>query len=369
MTRKRPKLTRALSVVGLSVAALSLLTAAVATAQTAASKIPQVGFCGGFGDPGHIFTKTFYEGMRKRGWEDGRNVRIVVQPSGQLPSKPCAQYMADKELDVLVQQQHSDPHPKVPVVTKLANVAGSALAKSSTRNITGITREPGKWEEDSKRIALLKEAFGTTRVLLLEPAVPGPKVKPGIGAPEDVGAELREAAKKMGVDILPVTITKREDLLDPALNAMAREPRTAAIVYDSFDWFKVGAGKELTMFMVRHSRKLPVMATKPEWALVRYPNPELTRIIAYGNSYLDEYDRYAYFVDRLLRGAKPAELPFEQTPNRLAVNVEAAKFSGITFPKSILLQADWVVPPHPQFEWTTTPQPVDPSGESRSPPS
>ena len=346
-----------LSITAPGAALIALAFAGLALAQAPQQKIPRVGFCGGFGDPGHIFTKTFYEGMRKRGWEDGRNVRIIMQPRGDWPHKPCGDFMADKGLDVLVLEQHHDPNPKTPVVTKLSGVAGSALARSTTRNITGVTREHGAWEEDSKRIALLKEAVGADRVLLMSAAVPSPKVKPGLGTMDDIRAELREAAKKLGVAIVPVTITRREDLLDPALNAMAGQPRSAAIVYDSPNWYKVGAAEEITLFILRHRKRLPVMSLKADWVLARYPIPELERIIAYGTSYLDEHERYAYFVDRLLRGAKPSELPFEQTPNRLAVNLDAAKASGITFPQSILMQADWVVPHRPRFDWTTTPEP------------
>ena len=339
---------------------LALVIAPGVAAQGDTAKIPRVGYCGGFADPGHIFTKTFYEGMRKRGWEDGRNVRIIVAPTGSWPHKPCGDYMADKGLDVLVLEGHSDPHPKIPVVTKLSGVAGTAIARSTTRNITGVTREHGDWEEDSKRIALLKEAVSADRVLLLSAALPGPRVKPGLGTMDEAPAKLRDAAKALGLVVIPVTITRPEDLLESALNAMAEKPRTAAIVYDSPTWYRVGAAEEITMFMLRHRKRLPVMSLKPDWVLARYPIPELDRIIGFGTSYLDEHERYAYFVDRILRGAKPAELPFERTPNRLAINVNAAKVSGITFPRSILLQADWVVPPHPQFEWTTTPQPGPP---------
>ena len=348
---------RHLSITAPGAVLIALAFAGLALAQPSQQRIPRVGFCAGFNDPGHIFTKTFYEGMRKRGWEDGRNVRIIMPPREDRPQKTCGDYMADKELDVLVQEQHSDPHPKIPVVTKLTGVAGSALARSSTRNITGITLEHYSWEVDSKRIALLKEAVGAERVLLMSAAMPGPGVRPGLGTMDDIPAELRDAAGKLGVAIVPATITRREDLLEPGLNAMAAKPRSAAIVYDSRDWYRVGAAEEITLFMLKHRKRLPVMALKADWVLARYPIPELERIIAYGTSYLDERDRYAYFVDRILRGAKPSELPFEQTPNRLALNLDAARASGITFPQSILVQADWVVPHRPRFEWTTTPEP------------
>jgi hypothetical protein len=125
--------------------ALALLAALDLPAQAQPPKVPRVGYCFGVGDPGHYWTRTFIEGLRKRGWEDGRNVRVVLMPPGSGNNKDfgltdtCRTYMADKNLDVLVIAGQQDPHPKIPVVTALPNVAGSELARSRTRNITGIT--------------------------------------------------------------------------------------------------------------------------------------------------------------------------------------------------------------------------------------
>jgi putative ABC transport system substrate-binding protein len=331
-----------------------------AGAQAMPPKVPRVGFCAGFGDPGHIFTKTFHEGLRKRGWEDGRNVQIVhptgIWGSDFRPTQSCTDYMADKSLDVLVVLHHSDPNPRIPVVTLLWNIHGTALAKSTTRNITGIAREEDDWKVNAKRLALLKEAVGAERVMLLQPpAIPAdPMVKPGLGSAEELPAELREAARRLGMSVVPMNITKREDL-EPAFNAMAAKPRTAAILYDSPNWGGAGARTELFRQVLKHHR-IPIMRSKADWVMANPPAPEMATIIAYGTSYLDEEDRFAYFVDRILRGARPADLPFEQTPNRLAINVDAARRIGITFPPSILTQADFMVPHHPTFDWTTTPQ-------------
>jgi hypothetical protein len=96
------------------------------------------------------------------------------------------------------------------------------------------------------------------------------------------------------------------------------------------------------------------MHSYPDPVLWKTPFTEVAPIIGYGFTKLDECDRHAYFVDRILRGAKPADLPFEQTQPRLAINVEAARLKGITFPQSILTMADWAVPPQPLIDLTTT---------------
>jgi putative ABC transport system substrate-binding protein len=347
--------------------ALALMLAFEAAAQ--APTPPRIGYCFGVGDPGHMWTRSFIEGLRKRGWEDGRNVRVVLMPLGSINNDDfgltgsCQKYMADKNLDVLVILGHSDPQPKIPVVTKLGGVAGSALARSTTRNITGITVEIDT-QLSAKRIALLKEAVGAERVMGLFALPPGPNVTPGVAPVEEVSAEMREVARKLGIEIRRVNITKREDV-EPAFKAMAAKPRTAVVFYDGPAWGKDGVGIDYTLARLKYRKQLPFMGTLAHHVMGRPAIPEAPFIIAYGYDTLDEIDRYAYLVDRILRGAKPADLPFEQTPLRLAINVEAAKKLGITFPQSILMQADSMVPHHPQFDWTATPQPIPPEIEER----
>jgi putative ABC transport system substrate-binding protein len=348
------------------ISALALLAALDLAAQAPSPMVPRIGYCYGVGDPGHIWTRTFIEGLRKRGWEDGRNVRVVLMPLGSINNEDfgltgtCQAYMADQNLDVLVIPGHRDAHPKIPVVTQLPDVAGSELARSKTRNVTGLTSHHDGFEIEAKRIALLKEAVGARRIMLLRARPSDPKVTPGVEPVEALPVELRDVARKLGIELRLVSITKPEDF-DPAFKAMSTAPRTAVIFYDAPGWAKVGARPELPLARAKYWRQLPFMWSYPDPVAQPNPIPELAPIIAYGLSKLDEIDRHAYFVDRILRGAKPADLPFEQAPYRLAVNVEAAKQIGITFPPSILTQADWVVPhQHPQFDWTTTPQPPSP---------
>ena len=259
----------------LLLAAFALLAALDVPAQSSSPKVPRVGYCYGVGDPAHPWTRTFIEGLRKRGWQDGRNVRVVLMPLGSIKNEDfgltgsCQTYMADQKLDVLVIPGHREEHPKIPVVTELPGVAGSALARSMSRNVTGLTSYEEGWQLDAKRIALLKEAVGAERVMLLAARPSDPVARPN-------------------------------------------------------------------------------------------PVPELAPIIAYGVSMLDMIDRHAYFVDRILRGAKPADLPFEQEQPRLAINVDAARVKGITFPQTILTQAHWVVPHQPLPEVATPPEPPAP---------
>ena len=330
-----------------AVVAAALFVAFQATAQPTPQKLPRVGFCDGFGNPDHVFHKTFVFGMRNRGWEDGRNVRIVI-PEGTITKemvrlRSCEDYMADKGLDVVVMEGFSNPNSKVPVVTALRNVAGSPLAKSTTRNVTGITEEEHSLVQ-TKRMALLKEALGARTIAFIYARPAGPKVKPGIGRAEDLPAEIREAAAQLGVEAMPINFTAFEDF-EPAFKIIAAKPRAALIFHTGMYWYKIRSNDvAVDQFIEKH--RLPMMLPQPDW--VQANNMTM---IAYGVSFLERMERYSYFVDRILRGAKPAELPFEQLPNRLAINLDAAKSYGITVPHSVLLQADVVVPYDPRFDW------------------
>ena len=348
--------------------ALALLAALEAAAQ--APKVPRVGYCYGVGDPGHIWTTAFVEGLRKRGWENGRSVEVVLMPRGSINNEDfglgatCRKYMADKNLDVLVILGHDDPHPKIPVVTEFSGVAESELSKSKTRNVTGLSSPDRRGPLDSKRIALLKEAIGVERVMVLRALPPDPGVTPGVEPVEALPGPLRDIAKRLGIEVRLVNITKREDV-EPAFKAMAARPRTAVLVLDGPNWGRLGIGLEMTMARLKYRKVLPFMGEYAHHVMMRGPFPEAGFLLAYGPSDLDRIDRLGYFVDRILRGVKPADLPFEQTRNRLAIDVDVARKLGITFPQSILLQADWVVPNDPQYDSTTTPPLIAPEVAER----
>jgi putative ABC transport system substrate-binding protein len=333
--------------------AIALLGALGAVAQAVPPKIPRVGFCGGFGDRTHIFHKKFVEGMRKRGWIDGNNVQILI-PEGTIAPpgirlRSCEEYMADKSLDVIVGGgEHDNPAYKTPMVKQIGRVSSTPLAKSSTRNVTGLTDEVDSALLLGKRIALLKEATGAENIFFLSARPQGPKVKPGIGTAEDLLPRTREVAKELGVKVLPVYFTKFEDF-EPAFRTIAATPHSAAIFYMGMYWYEIqrdGLGVDHFIDKVR----LPVMMPSPDWVQTRSNVP-----IAYGPSMIEAAERNSYFVDRILRGAKPAELPFEQIPYRLGIDVDAARFFGVDIPQSVLLQADILVPPHPRFKWMDSP--------------
>ena len=337
--------------IALVFACATLVAAGPAAAQS--SRLPRVGYCGGFGYRTHVFHKAFMEGMRKRGWIDGKNVQILI-PEGTiaLPGivlKSCDDYMADKNLDVIVGgARHDDPAYKIPIVKQIGRVSETPLAKSSTRNVTGLTDEVDFATLLGKRMALLKEATGAENIFFFEARPPGPNVKPGVGAAEDLRPRTREVAASLGVKPRLVTFTRFEDF-EPAFRVIAATPRSAAIFQMGMYWNKIQRdGLGVDHFINRH--RLPVMMPSPDWVQTKS-----NVMIAYGPSMIEAAERNSYFVDRILRGAKPAELPFEQMPYRLGIDLETAKLLGVSIPQSLVLQADILVPPQPRFNWLDVP--------------
>jgi putative ABC transport system substrate-binding protein len=199
-------------------------------------------------------------------------------------------------------------------------------------------------------IELLREATGAEHIFLLFAGSAGPGFKPGLGDIEDLpdGERVRQAARRLRIRVTPVNFTKHEDF-EPAFRVISSTPKSAAIVHLSVHWFRItSAHRSLDWYV--HKHRVVVMMPGPDWV-----QSNTTSVIGYGKGMLEEKERYSYFVDRILRGAKPADLPFEHLPYRLGIGLDAAKLYGITIPASLMLKADIVVPPHPRFKWIEPP--------------
>ena len=147
--------------------------------------------------------------------------------------------------------------------------------------------------------------------------------------------ELKEtefAAQALGVKLQPVKVTGSNDL-GPAFSAMTRERAGALIVLQDFIFFDHRAG----LVDLAATSRLPVIYEGREFA-------EAGGLMAYGPRYDDLFRRSAAFVDKILKGTKPADLPVEQpTKFELVVNLKTAKAMGIEIPPSLLARADEVI--------------------------
>ena len=202
------------------------------------------------------------------------------------------------------------------LVTSLARPGG---------NVTGLTATPSP-EIVGKRLELLKTATGASRVAVLwNPARHYPYVDLAL-------REVNAAARVLGVQ-LQVLEARGPDQFEPAFAAMARGQADALLAFeDSMFWLHRG---RLAQLEAKH--RLPTMHDLREYVKVG-------SLMAYGPDLADLFRRAATYVDKILKGAKPADLPVEQpTEFEFVINLKTAKALGLTIPPSLLGRADEVI--------------------------
>ena len=278
---------------------------------------------------------AFRQGLREYGYVEGRN--IVIEPrfaDGKLDRLPeLATELVALKVDVIVAsstqaiQAAQTATRTIPIVmTTVGDPIGPGFVASFARpggNITGLTIQAP--ELIAKRVQLLKEAVPqVTRIATLwDPAM----------AHEVQGyKEAEMAAQALGVRLLSLQVARSEDL-EPSFAAVARDGADGLLVFENA--LTSNNGKRIVELASKH--RLPGVFGLRELA-------EAGGLLAYGPSRVDNYRRAAGYVDRIFKGAKPADLPVEQpTKFELAINLQTAKALGLTIPKSLLLRADRVI--------------------------
>ncbi len=319
---------------------LSLILAPLAAAQQAA-KIARIGFLatGSLGSPETQATfDAFRQGLRERGYVEGQNILIEYRAAdGKIERFPgLATELARLKVDVIlaantpaaraVQQATTTIPIVVPVI---GDPVGDGLVASLARpggNITGLTFLGP--ELVPKRLELLKQALPkVSRVAALwhRDAFSERTTRDMLKATE-------AAARTLGVQLQLVEVRGPNEF-DRAFSTMISERADALIVFPSTMLFN--ERKRIVDLAAKH--RLPSMSQAREFV-------ELGGLIAYGASITDLFRRAATYVDKILKGAKPADLPVEQpTKFELVINLKTAKALSLTIPQSVLGRADQVI--------------------------
>jgi putative ABC transport system substrate-binding protein len=272
------------------------------------------------------------KGLRDLGYVEGRNLIIEYRSTdGRAERFPdLASELVRLKVDLIVTR--GTPAAKaaknatgtIPVVIAAMNpLAVVASLAHPGGNITGVTTFTT--ELTGKRIELLKELVPSlSRVALLHnmgnPAAP----------PE--WEETKTAARSLGLQAELLDV-RSQDALGGAFELAVRQHVDALII--GFDGLTQMHQQTIVDLVARN--RLPAVYPAREFA-------EAGGLIAYAVNYPDLYFRFASFVDRIFKGAKPAELPVEQpTKFELVINLKTAKTLGLTIPKSVLLRADEVI--------------------------
>jgi putative tryptophan/tyrosine transport system substrate-binding protein len=282
------------------------------------------------------FIKAFEEGLRTLGYRVGENVVIEYRfADGEMERLPAlAAELVRLGVDVIVTGNTPNTvaamkaTTTIPIVmTNSIDPVGAGLVASLARpggNVTGFTADAGD-EIYSKRLELLKETLpNLSRVGILW--------NPDFTPNRSRLTSMREAGRALGLTLVPVE-ARGLDALEQAFATMVSEHMQAFVVLGDPVLFNYRG--QIAAMAVRD--RLPAISTTREYA-------EAGLLLTYGANLPDQFRRAAAFVDKIFKGAKPADLPVEQpTKFELVINLKTAKALGIIVPPTLLTRADEVI--------------------------
>ena len=322
-------------IVACLLATVLLTTVSLVEAQQA-TKISRIGFLIGTAPSAVVArTEAFRQGLRELGYIEGKNIviewRYAEAKLDRLPA--LAAELVRIKVSVIVAggptptRAAKDATSTIPIVmAQHTDPVGSGLVASLARpggNITGLsTLAP---EVSGKRLELLKEIFPK----LVRVAVFGTS-KSASSAQELRGVEL--AAGTLGLKLQLLDIVGPKDV-ETAFRAATKEHADAALVLSS----GVIANRQAEIAELAIKSRLPTMYYRSEFV-------ENGGLMSYGVSFTDLDRRAATYVDKILKGAKPADLPVEQPKKfEFIINLKAAKQIALTIPPNVLARADRVI--------------------------
>jgi len=279
--------------------------------------------------------QAFVQGLRELGYVEGKNIAFVFRTAEGNPERynGLAAELVRLKVDIIVADFTSPAlaakkaTSTIPIVmTTLTDPIGTGLVASLARpggNVTGLTNISG--ELGGKQLELLKEIVPKlNRVAILRTS----------SAADDVFVKETEMpARALGVQLVPVRVQGPDDFED-AFRSMTKERANGLVIRLLPNTYSVRFKRvaELTI-----KNRLPSSNGQHSWT-------DAGGLMSYGADLDVNYRRAATYVDKILKGAKPADLPVE-TPTKfeLRINLKTAKQIGLTIPQTVLFKADKVI--------------------------
>jgi putative ABC transport system substrate-binding protein len=278
--------------------------------------------------------EAFLKGLRDLGYIDGQNI-LIEWRFAQGKTERMGEFAAELvrlKVDVIVAaggtptiQAAKNATSTIPIIFPAAgDPVASGLVANLARpggNITGLTiLSP---ELSGKRLELLKEAFPrlSRAAVLHDPRQPSLSFK-----------ETQTAGKSLGVKLQFLEVRDAADV-ETAFSAMSKERADALIMLPH----PVLQVHQKRIVELAAKSRVPAMYQAADWV-------ERGGLMSYGPDHLDNYRRAAVFVDKILKGTKPADLPVEQpTKFEFIINLKTGKQIGVTIPPNVLARADRVI--------------------------
>jgi putative ABC transport system substrate-binding protein len=308
-----------------------------ARSQQSSSKIPVVGVLwhAGSAEEEDVYLSVLVKAFNDLGYVEGKNIHLEQRFPAENPERfrTLARELVDEKPDAIITTSNlgtlevKRATSTIPIVTALAqDPVGSGFVENLAHpggNITGLSLMAV--DLTGKRFALLKEAVpNLSRVALL--------VDPTDPFTERTIKTNQAAAKALEISLWPAEIMAPDEI----------EPEFAKIAQDRADAVVRGSGTML--FSVR--ARIGAAALAHRLAGMTFVAEEVPYgfLLSYGQDFPDFFRRAAAYTDKILKGAKPADLPVEQpTKFKLVLNLKTAKALGLTFPQSLMLSADEMI--------------------------
>jgi putative ABC transport system substrate-binding protein len=298
-------------------------------------RLPTIGFLGPTtASVSSHRVEAFSQRLRELGWTEDHNVAIEYRWADGRTERyaEIAAELVQLKVDVIATWGTETviaakrATSVIPIVFALAaDPVGTGLVASLARpggNVTGLSTQ--HIDATGKRLQILREVVAGLRRLA---------IMVNVGNPASVVEmrEIQQAARRLSIEVATSEIRRAEDIA-PAFAVLAGRADALFIVPEQL----FNTNRSLINALALDAR-LPTMHGFREPVVAG-------ALMSYGPDYLDMFRRTADFVDRILRGAKPADIPVEQpTKFELVINLKTAKMLGLTIPQSLLLRADEVI--------------------------
>jgi putative ABC transport system substrate-binding protein len=299
-----------------------------------ATRVPRIGFLGsGRSMPGP-YIRVFRQGLRDQGYIEGENVHIEYRFDAEGKADRLSELAAELvqvKVDVIVTNGRlgvlaaKKATGIIPIVfVGIGDPVATGLVASLSRpggNATGSSQSAP--ELGGKRLEILKEAFPTvTRVAYFwDPGLAGMSLK-----------GMREAAPKLGLNLQTLEIRDTNDFevaFEESLKGRVHGITVAPV--------PIIIAHRNRVFDFAAKNRLPAVYPDRDWA-------EAGGLMSYGVNFTDLFRRSTLYVDKILKGAKPADLPVEQSTRfELMINLNTAKRSGLNIPEEVLRWADEII--------------------------
>ena len=304
-------------------------------AQAQQGKLSRLGYV--TAESGAAPPEAFVQGLRSLGYSEGKNIAFEYRTTEGKPLRNADMIAELVRLKVdLIVAEGTSPSlaakkttTTIPIVmVSTTDPVGTGIIASFARpggNVTGVATVTG--ELGGKLLDLLKEVIpGTTRVV-----IPGPP--PGSPSSDFFMKETELPARALKIHVIRTTVNGREDY-ENVFRVAAKE-RAQALLVRIPPFILTEQRKQFVELAAK--KRLPAIYQVSSWV-------DLGGLLSYGADRNFEFQRAAVYVDKVLKGAKPADIPVEQPMKfEFVINLKAAKQIGLTIPPNVLVRADRVI--------------------------